>query len=203
MRATLFALLLSVSVAIGAESDSCFCVVCEYKSAGSTATMTGHGSGTAVRTDGKTTLILTNRHVIEDATGIWIIKDGIMIKGRTVFINDDANGETGDVAGFIVDVILPVLQLASANPQPGDTIHHYGATSHWSEGKVSTLTTDNILSSCLSNPGDSGAALLDSKGMIVGLNWGRYGGIGQADTKEIAVPVKKVRKVLEKYGCSG
>jgi S1-C subfamily serine protease len=195
MMRTLLCLLLSACVAWAGGKESSVTVVIESLKGGS-----GHGSGCCVANDGKAvSLILTNRHVVQNADKVWIIQNGKLVKGLVIFVNDGPD----DLAAFTVPVLIPRVTLAPGNPALGTEVSCYGSTSGpqkgtikgslelvYGDGRKETVMS----SSLLSIPGDSGAGVFDAKDQLVSLNTGLLGTMEQG--YQIGIPVESIRDVM-------
>jgi len=146
----------------------------------------GHGSGFLIAQEG---LIVTNHHVIADATYIAVLVDSRSKHAAVVLAEDAAR----DIAILRVhpDVVAdrPVLQLApDAADAPavavGDKVLAIGSPlttdTIMTMGLVSKVEADAIFSDVSINPGNSGGPLFDAKGRVVGINtFGLGGDTGQ------------------------
>ena len=142
----------------------------------------GFGSGFVVEPTG---LIVTNRHVIEDATELHVaFRDGTVVPARPVFA-----GMQIDLALLKVDAgkPLPILRLADSDKvQIGDPVaavgNPLGLGGSVSSGIVSGLNRD-IMSSAFDNfiqtdaainHGNSGGPLVNMRGEVIGVDTAIY-----------------------------
>ena len=144
---------------------------------------TATGSGFVISTDGK---IITNQHVVDGATSV------------TVKIGTDGKEQTAQVLGADASKDLALLKVDpgstklhalsfgdSSNLQVGDNVYAignpYGLDHTLTSGIVSALNRDiqapsgatipgAIQTDAALNPGNSGGALLDADGKVVGVN---------------------------------
>jgi putative serine protease PepD len=144
---------------------------------------TATGSGFVISTDGK---IITNQHVVDGATSV------------TVKIGTDGKEQTAQVLGADASKDLALLKIDpgstklhalsfgdSSNLQVGDNVYAignpYGLDHTLTSGIVSALDRDiqapsgatipgAIQTDAALNPGNSGGALLDADGKVVGVN---------------------------------
>ena len=140
----------------------------------------GAGSGVIVRPDG---YILTNNHVVQDATTIKVTLTG----GKTLTGKIIGRDPLADLAVIKVDSRdpLPAARLGSSGAlQVGQLAiaigNPFGLGSTVTTGVVSalnrnielpSLVVENLIqTSAAINPGNSGGALLDSSGAVVGIN---------------------------------
>lgn len=135
----------------------------------------GTGSGAVVWSDGKTSVVLTNKHVCPDGFGQIRVRAG----GKShaaVWLGSDPDC---DVAALRISAGLEPLRLAAAEPQAGTDVRLYGYGGHPKYGKVVGYagyryvgTGDAYKMTLVSQPGDSGAPVVNGKGEVIGLNWG-------------------------------
>lgn len=169
------------------------------------------GSGVIVRPDGH---VLTNNHVIADADRIRVA----LADGREAPAEVVGTDPVTDLAVLRVD--LPGLTVAE--PAPGDALrvgdvvlaigNPFGFEQTVSQGIVSALGRYDIFANpyeafiqtdAAVNPGNSGGALVDVEGRLVGLNTlifsrsGGYQGIG------FAIPARLALEVLDELVARG
>ena len=158
---------------------------------------TGGGSGVLLRSDG---LILTNHHVVENATRIRVrLHDGRAFTGR-VLGTDPAT----DLAVVKIDARdLPTARLGSSDAaRVGEWVlaigSPFGLEATVTHGVISAmgrgglgvnLIEDYLQTDASINPGNSGGALVNLRGELLGINTmvvGRGQGIGFAVPARIA-----------------
>lgn len=183
----------------------------------------GQGSGVAWReADGNATYILTNEHVVTDATDIKVTAaDGGRFKATLVGADAETDIAVIRVPGKVslIDIAdsddLVVGQLVVAIGSP------YGLEHSVSSGVISGLhrslptdygdsgTTgvyplvDVIQTDAAINPGNSGGALVDRKGRLVGINTAIYSDTGASAGVGFAIPAKSVVRIAEELVSSG
>jgi Do/DeqQ family serine protease len=165
---------------------------------------TGLGSGVIVTPEG---YLLTNHHVVEDATEIEVqLADGRQASAR--LIGSDA--ET-DIALLKIDLDkLPVIALGDVRAlQVGDAVLAIGNPFNVGQtvtaGIVSALDRKQsdtpfqnfIQTDAAINPGNSGGALVDAQGHLVGINTAIFSASGGSLGIGFAVPVDTARAVME------
>ncbi len=167
----------------------------------------GEGSGVIFSSKG---YIITNNHVVEEATKIKVIlpeteKEFLgKVIGRdpitdlaVVKIGGDDNLPVVEL-GNSDDLKVGQLTIAIGNP--------YGFSNTVTTGVVSALgrklpiqegteLTDMIQTDAAINPGNSGGALLDSKGRVIGINTAI---ISQAQGIGFAIPINTARGIVNK-----
>ncbi|MCH2218065.1 MAG: Do family serine endopeptidase [Flavobacteriales bacterium] len=172
----------------------------------------GTGSGVIISSDG---YIVTNNHVIKDATNIEITLNDRK-KYEAELIGTDTKN---DIALLKVDTDeeLPFIPFSNSdNLKIGEWVlavgNPYNLTSTVTAGIVSakgrdlqgnTATDSFIQTDAAVNPGNSGGALVNSKGELVGINTAIASRTGSYAGYSFAVPVnimKKVTKDLMEYG---
>ena len=163
------------------------------------------GSGVIVSSEG---YILTNNHVVQDATDIEVfLSDQRRLKGRIV--GGDAKT---DIAVIKLDQKnLPALTLGnSASVQVGDfalaignpfgvgqtvTMGIVGATGRGGLGIEHY--EDFIQTDAAINPGNSGGALINIRGELIGINTAIVARSGGSQGVGFAVPTNMARPVME------
>jgi len=162
----------------------------------------GHGSGFLVSDDG---LIITNHHVVADATFL-VAKLDDRHKHQVVVIAEDANHDIA-VLRIHPDTIRgrPALVLAADAPGAspvavGDRVVAIGSPltteTILTEGVVSKVNDDKIISDVNINPGNSGGPLLDARGQVIGINTFAMGG-GQGPGLSGITRIRLARPILE------
>lgn len=164
----------------------------------------GQGSGFIVDKEGH---ILTNNHVVEDATDVQVVFANGNTEQATILGTDSKD----DLALIKVDAaavadVVPLTLADSTNVQPGQLAiaigSPYGLTNSITTGIVSGLNrsvegsalTGMIQTDATIQPGNSGGPLLNSNGEVIGINTAIEGegtGIG------FAVPSSVAKAVLD------
>ena len=176
----------------------------------------GLGSGIIFRQEKSTVYVLTNYHVIEDADSISItLKSGETSKARVV--GTDPKRDIAVIA-FNSKKILPILNFATDDVYPGDIVFAFGSpfglTSSITQGIVSATGrnlespnsspfTSYIQTDAAINKGNSGGALVNIKGELIGMNALIYSGNGNNIGIGFAIPVTTLESVVDdliKYG---
>src|SRR5215203_1498081 len=144
----------------------------------------GIGSGVIYRSDG---YIITNNHVVEDSRDVEVaFADGSTERGQVVGMDP-----TTDVAVIRVDrEDLPAASFASGDPIVGQTAVAVGSPSgfestvtsgivsgtgrevpaEYTGGMQRTSLVDLIQTDAAISPGNSGGALADREGRVIGIN---------------------------------
>lgn len=163
----------------------------------------GGGSGIVITPDG---YVLTNHHVIMDAPAIEVLlADGSTAKAETVGSDPDTDlallrvhrhslpsVELGDSAGLRQGQLV----VAIGNPfglQSSVTAGVVSALSRTLRASNGRLIEDIIQTDAALNPGNSGGALLDSAGRVIGVNTAIIAG---ATGTGFAVPVNTAKRVI-------
>ena len=165
----------------------------------------GLGSGVIVSADG---YILTNNHVVETADEITVVlNDGRRTQARLVGTDPDT-----DLAVLKIKLDnLPVMVMSSSEQlQVGDIVlaigNPFGVGQTVTSGIVSALgrsqlginTFENFIQTdAANNPGNSGGALVDVQGNLLGINTAIYSRSGGSLGIGFAIPVSTARQVLE------
>lgn len=164
----------------------------------------GLGSGVIVSPEG---YLLTNHHVVEDATEIEVqLADGRQVSAKLV----GSDAET-DIAVLKIELDnLPVVTLgdvralhvgdavlAIGNPfNVGQTVTA-GIVSALDRKQSDTPFQNFIQTDAAINPGNSGGALVNAQGHLVGINTAIYSASGGSLGIGFAVPVDTAREVME------
>ena len=165
----------------------------------------GLGSGVIVSPEG---YLLTNHHVVEDATDIEVqLADGRSTRATVV----GSDPET-DIAVLKIDLPnLPAVTLGDVRAlQVGDAVLAIGNPFNVGQtvtaGIVSALDRTQagasqfqnfIQTDAAINPGNSGGALVDANGHLVGINTAIFSRSGGSLGIGFAVPVDTARQVME------
>ena len=169
------------------------------------------GSGVIVSDDG---YVLTNNHVIANADDIQLLLyDGRVAKARVVGSDDET-----DLAVLKVDAgNLPAIHMTDAGSRPrvGDVVlaigNPFGIGQTVTMGIVSAIGRQLNLSSLENfiqtdaaiNFGNSGGALVNAHGELVGINTSLIGQAAGAEGIGFAIPVQSARDVLDQIVKTG
>jgi len=166
-------------------------------------------SGVIIDRDG---YIVTNRHVVEDATELAVaLADGPLYSARVVgadreldiaLLKIEAEGLPPIAVADINDVAVGDVVLAVGNPLGvGQTV---------TQGIVSAIVrrgmkpVDNyIQTDAAINPGNSGGALIDTAGRLVGINVLILSHSGGSEGIGFAIPVDLVQTVTSSIKAKG
>ncbi|HXX84179.1 MAG TPA: trypsin-like peptidase domain-containing protein [Casimicrobiaceae bacterium] len=172
---------------------------------GPTRRATSLGSGVIVSSDG---YILTNNHVIEDADDVQIV----LADGRRLTATLRGSDPESDLAVLKTDgKDLPAITFGKLdNVQVGDTVlaigSPFGFGSTVTHGIVSALGRnhlginrfeDFIQTDAAVNPGNSGGALIDASGNLIGISSAIFSQSGGSVGIGFAIPVSIAKDVLE------
>ncbi|TAL74542.1 MAG: trypsin-like serine protease [Rhodanobacter sp.] len=167
------------------------------------------GSGVIVSSKG---YVLTNFHVISQATDIQVLLyDGRVAKATVI-----GSDEETDLAVLKINAgNLPVIQLAEQKPRPGDVVlaigNPLGLNQTVTMGIVSAVgrqlntssAEDFIQTDAAINLGNSGGALVNAEGRLVGINTLLIGKAANAEGIGFAIPVNTAKKVLDQIVTTG
>lgn len=176
------------------------------------------GSGFIVSSDG---YILTNYHVVEDAQSITV----------TLYSDDTYDAElvgydeSNDIAVLKVDAqdLVPVTIGDSTALRVGDEVVAIGnplgeLTFSLTGGMISALdrvitvssgvTLDLIQTDCAINSGNSGGALFNMYGEVIGITNAKYSGNGSSGTASVdnigfAIPISRVFTIVQSIMTDG
>ena len=177
---------------------------------GFTTTSAAAGSGFVLSEDG---YILTNYHVIENSTSIKVT----MYDGSSYDAELIGYDESNDIAVLKVDAedLSPVVLGDSGNLNVGDTVVAIGnplgeLTFSLTAGVVSALdrevtlsgnvTMELIQTDCAINSGNSGGALFNLYGEVIGITNAKYSSSGSGasiDNIGFAIPINSVMNIVE------
>ncbi len=172
----------------------------------------GLGSGVVVSSEG---FILTNNHVVEAADEIEVASnDGRKFKAKVVGTDPESDLA---VLRIPVDAHLTAISFGNADGlRVGDVVlaigNPFGVGQTVTHGIVSALgrshlginTFENFIQTDAAvNPGNSGGALVDTNGSLVGINTAIYSQNGGSMGIGFAIPVSLARTVMEQIIKSG
>jgi S1-C subfamily serine protease len=159
-------------------------------------------------------LILTNNHVIDNAVTIEVVlSDGRRMSGKLV--GRDIGSDVAVVK--VEEKRLPSIEIGdSDNIRVGDVVaavgNPFGLESTATLGIVSALMRsevghgafeDFMQIDALVNPGNSGGALVDVRGNLVGINTAVAGGEGRNTGIGFAIPINMARAIADELIAHG
>src|SRR4029077_2376321 len=174
-------------------------------SEGETRRATSLGSGVIVSSEG---YVLTNNHVIEGADDIQLV----LADGRRLRATVRGSDPESDLAVLKAEgKDLPAITLGKLdNVQVGDSVlalgNPFGFGNTVTHGIVSALGRnhlginrfeDFIQTDAAVNPGNSGGALVDTGGNLIGINSVIFSQSGGSQGIGFAIPVSIAKSVLE------
>jgi len=168
----------------------------------------GVGSGFFISEDG---YLLTNHHVVEDATDIFVtLTDAREFKAKVI-----GSDKRTDVALLKVEAkSMPFLPIGSAKLlKKGQWVmaigSPFGLESTVTSGIVSALGRETgdylpfIQTDVAVNPGNSGGPLLNLKGEVVGINAQIVSRSGGFMGISLAIPIEEAMSVVDQLRASG
>ena len=169
------------------------------------------GSGVIVSTKGAG-YVLTNNHVIAHAADIQVLLyDGRIAKATLVGADPES-----DLAVLKIEAQnLPVIRMATEAPRPGDVVlaigNPLGLNQTVTMGIVSAIgrqlnsssAEDFIQTDAAINLGNSGGALVNAEGELVGINTLLIGKAAGAEGIGFAIPATTAKKVLDQIIATG
>jgi Do/DeqQ family serine protease len=173
----------------------------------------GLGSGIVVRQNGSTVYVLTNKHVVESASDIKVkLHDQRTFDAKVVGV--DPRKDLALVS-FTSKEALPVAELGdSAALEAGDLVlavgNPFGFASSITMGIVSAIGrsgpddgqsqyTDYIQTDAAINQGNSGGALVDIRGRVVGVNTWIAAPNGSSVGIGFAIPIDNAKKTIDDF----
>lgn len=168
----------------------------------------GVGSGFFISSDG---YVLTNNHVVSDATDIFVtLTDGREFKAKVIGTDDrtdvallkiDAKGMTALPIGDESKVKKGQWVLAIGSP--------FGLDSTVTAGIVSAINRDTgeylpfIQTDVAVNPGNSGGPLINLAGEVIGINSQIISRSGGFMGISLAIPIDEVMRVVDELRTNG
>ena len=174
----------------------------------------GLGSGIIVRKTGSTYYVLTNNHVVDGATDISVKLDSQQVFKAKVVGTPDPRKDLA-IVSFSSGADLAVADLGdSGELQVGDLVlavgNPYGFENTVTMGIVSAVgrsspstdvatNTDYIQTDAAINQGNSGGALVNIKGEVVGINTWIAAPTGGSIGLGFAIPINNAKKAIEDF----
>lgn len=175
----------------------------------------GAGSGIIVGQNASELLIVTNYHVIEDATSLVVsFDDGSDINATVKGVSEDNDLAVIAVSlSEVEDSTLNAISIAtfgdSDSLKMGDRVIAIGNALGYGQsvtvGYISALsrevTIDNNTMTLLQtdaaiNPGNSGGALINESGELIGINSAKYSDT-DVEGMGFAIPISSVKELIE------
>ncbi len=181
----------------------------------------GIGSGVVLTSDG---YIVTNNHVIDQADEVKVSFDGLNLKEgkKELIAKVVGTDKRTDIAILKVDIkdLTPIIVGDSDQIEVGDIVlavgNPFSLTQTVTSGIVSalgrnakgtraldSLFTDFIQTDAPINQGNSGGALVDIQGRLIGINTLIYTSSGGNIGIGFAIPVNTVRNITEQLLTKG
>ncbi|WP_455382624.1 Do family serine endopeptidase, partial [Salinispira pacifica] len=178
----------------------------------------GLGSGVIVRKDGNTVYVLTNNHVAGNASKITVkLYDGRQYSATLV--GADQNKDLALIK-FTTSENVPVAQLGNSSAlRPGDWVlaigNPLGFQSTVTAGIVSAVgreptggsnvaaLTDYIQTDAAINRGNSGGALVNTDGQVVGINTWIASPSGGSIGIGFAIPINNAKQAINQFISKG
>ena len=163
------------------------------------------GSGVIVSSKG---YILTNHHVVEAADEIEVaLGDGKKLKAKAVGSDPETDIAVLQVEGGVVQAItfgdadalrVGDVVLAIGNPFGFGQTVTMGIVSALGRNQLGINTFENFIQTDAAiNPGNSGAALIDTAGNLVGINTAIYSSSGVSLGIGFAIPASSAKNIME------
>lgn len=171
-------------------------------------------SGSGVVINAAKGLVLTNHHVVEDGAGLTVqLPDGRELPGRVV--GSDAATDLALVA-VAPGGLSEIRTDAERPPQVGDLVFSIGYPFGMAQsvtmgvvggigrGRTGSSFEDFIQTDARMNPGSSGGALVDSRGMLIGINAAAYLDESSDETgMNYAIPLRLIVPVIKQLEAFG
>lgn len=164
----------------------------------------GIGSGVIITSDG---YIITNNHVVEKSDKVMVtLNDKRKFEAKLIgtdpdtdiaLLKIDAEGLQPVSYGNSDDVVLGEWVLAVGNPYNLTSTVTAGIISAKARGLSGRMSLESFLQTDAAvNPGNSGGALVNAKGELIGINTAIQSPTGSYSGYSFAVPVNVARKVV-------
>jgi putative serine protease PepD len=156
---------------------------------------TSVGTGFVLAKDGRRSLVVTNYHVVEGASEVFLVR------GRREYVGEIVRVRPAhDLALITVSADLPALEPADTPPRVGDPVMAVGAGAGL-EGTVTVgivsavdrrVDTETWLQiSAQISPGNSGGPILNTQGQVIGVATWKVGLIAY-EGLGFAIPIDRV-----------
>jgi serine protease Do len=170
------------------------------------------GSGVILSKDG---YIVTNNHVIDNADEITVTLPHNKKEYKAVLVGQD---KESDLAVIKIDAenLTPIMIGDANGLEVGDVVfavgNPFGVGETVTQGIISALNKnrvginqyENFIQTDASiNPGNSGGALVDSRGVLIGLNSAILSRSGSSAGVGFAIPIDMVQNVVENLVANG
>ena len=177
---------------------------------------TGAGSGVIIGDNGTELWIVTNAHVVDDTTEIYVVlADDSEVAAYIKGVNEENDIavlglKLADLSDSTKQTIRTAAFGDSNSLKLGEGVVAIGNAMGWGQsvttGVVSALsrnvkfedgTTMNLLQiSAAINPGNSGGALLNAKGELIGINNAKYSS-EEVEGVGFAIPISSIMSIME------
>ena len=177
---------------------------------------TGAGSGVIIGDNGTELWIVTNAHVVDDTTEIYVVlADDSEVAAYIKGVNEENDiAVLGLKLADLSDSTKQTIRTAAFGDSNalklGEGVVAIGNAMGWGQsvttGVVSALsrnvkfedgTTMNLLQiSAAINPGNSGGALLNAKGELIGINNAKYSS-EEVEGVGFAIPISSIMDIME------
>ena len=176
----------------------------------------GLGSGIIVKKAGNTYYVLTNNHVVDSATTIKVKLSDETVISNVKVVGTDSRRDLA-VISFTSNKNLAVADLGdSSELQVGDLVlavgNPWGFENTVTMGIVSALgrsnqqlsqNTDYIQTDAAINEGNSGGALVNIKGEVIGINTWIATPTGGSISLGFAIPINSAKKAVDDFISKG
>ncbi len=177
--------------------------------------VTGAGSGVIISSDG---YIITNNHVIEDASNVKVTLTNGEAYDATVIGTDetldvallkiDAENLTVAVLGSSSDLEVGEMAIVIGNPlgQLGGTVTTGIISAQNRNIKIDNKNMELLQTDAAINPGNSGGGLFDAEGNLVGIVVAKSVSTSSGTTVEgigYAIPIDNIKKIINDLKTKG
>ena len=157
------------------------------------------GSGVILSSDG---YIVTSKHLIKDAQKIVVTLLENTEKYEAKLVGIDTEIDLAVIKIKTKSKLTPILFGDSSSVKVDDTVfaigNPFGRDQSITQGVVTFKHMNYIQTDAAMNPGNSGGALIDTKGSLIGINSLILSRNGRSDGIGLSIKVNIVKSVVEK-----
>lgn len=157
------------------------------------------GSGVIIAKDG---YIVTSKHLVADVDKIVIKMQNSLKVYEARLIGVDVKMDIAVVKIDTKEKLVPIMLGYSSSTKIGDIVfaigNPFGKGQSVSQGIISAKYKNYIQTDAAMNPGNSGGALVDSRGALIGINSLILSRNGRNDGLGFSIKIDKIKDVVKK-----